>query len=179
MWATHSQVNGCHLKISVEGDRREDSIMFPKHLAFQNMSLDIGPGVRHQSGLLWYHKRERNKANPIENSNTTPTPLLPSLYLCIHITLWYWRAIPLLLWIPITQKIIPETQLIHSMVQTLATCSSTSFTYLEWVYHILQNSKIWGRNLWVFAVVLSCRSPFSGSIFVKPSGQVSYSLSHP
>ena len=48
MWATHSQVNGCHLKISVEGDRREDFIMVPKQLAFPNMSLDVGQvwGIR-------------------------------------------------------------------------------------------------------------------------------------
>lgn len=91
--------NAVILKISVEGDRREDFIMFPKHLAFPNMSLDVGQvwGIR----VDCYGITGRKEAQASGEEQIHGDSLLPSPHLCIHNPLYTQKSHPLTLMIQI------------------------------------------------------------------------------
>lgn len=161
--------------------------MFAKHLAFPSMSLDTGPGVRHQSGLLWYHKRERNWALcriAVYLSCVCSHPCIFVFTSPLHTEelspCFCWSQSLFSSFAGRNQKIIPETQLVHSMLQAhWPLAQPLCLPVLEHDYPILWKSNLWGRNPWIIFLALRCRSPFIGSTFAKLIGQVSYSLSHP
>lgn len=69
------------LKISVEGDRREDFIMLPKQLAFPNMSLDVGQvwGIREDCcGIT--RRKETQPSVEQQVYRDSPCPIPAPLY---------------------------------------------------------------------------------------------------
>ena len=60
--ATHSQVNSCHPNTSTERKQKRKLYYFPQHLAFANMSLEMGTDV--ESTAADYHRSLKGNKEP-------------------------------------------------------------------------------------------------------------------